>query len=248
MSYSQGKSSSSGTSTTSPTISPQQSQYIGNQLQTATGLQNAIGQNVQANSDLYNQGAAGVNQAANNLAQTGNSISQNMGQGGAQGYQTGMNALQNLTGADYQQQQMSAAMAPAQLAYQQNMANMNSQQGAAGGLGSARAALAGGQLAGQESSQMAQAGAQMQNQLAQQKLQAAQGLTGAGVQGGQLGLQGAQAGVTASQVPQQYLQSKEQLDAMMAGLSQGQPNFAGTQGMTQSTGQQGNTTNAGVQL
>jgi hypothetical protein len=60
MSYNQGKTSSSGSTSTSPTISGTQSQYLGNQAAVGTqamqGLSNLLG----SATDLYNQSAGGV--------------------------------------------------------------------------------------------------------------------------------------------------------------------------------------------
>ena len=78
---SQGK--SSGSSGTTPIVSAAQKGYIGQQTGLAGQTQQALGGLMGSASDLYNASSGGVNQAATNLAQTGNAISQNMGQGGA---------------------------------------------------------------------------------------------------------------------------------------------------------------------
>jgi len=246
MSYNQGKTSSSGSTSTSPTISGTQSQYLGNQAAVGTqamqGLSNLLG----SATDLYNQSAGGVNNAATNYAQTGNAISQNLGQGGAGAYATGINALSNISNPAYQQAEINAALIPAQQQYAQNLAAQGAQFGGAGQMGSARQALAGQQLAGQNQLNQQQAVANVLNNITNQQLTAGQALTGAGVSGGQLGLQGAQAGITASQLPMQYLQS---LGNMYGGIyGQVNPSFAGTIGQTTQTGQAGNTTNAGIQI
>ena len=248
MSYNQGKTSSSGTTTSSPTISGTQSQYLGNQAGLGTDVMNQLGSNLGSSTNLYNQTSGGVNNAANNLAQTGNAISQNMGQGGAGAYQTGINALSNISSPEYQAAQLQAAMAPAQYQYGQNLAAQGAQFGGAGQIGSSRQALAGQQLAGLNQMQQQQASANVLNNITNQQLQAGSALTGAGVSGGQLGLQGAQAGVTASQIPMQYLQQLMGIQNQIAGTAQANPNFSGTQGVTQSTGQQGNTNSAGINL
>ena len=249
MSYNQGKTSSSGTTTTSPTISGTQGQYLGNQAQLGTQAMQALGGALGSGTDLYNQSAGGVNQAATNLAQTGNAISQNLGQGGANAYQTGINALSNISSPAYQQAEINAAMAPAQQQYQQNLAAQQAGFGGAGELGSSRAALAGQQLAGQNQLNQQIATGNVLNNITGQQLQAGQGLTGAGTSGAQLGLQGAQAGVTAAQSPFAFL-SQQYLPFLqgISGTGQANPNFSGTVGQTTSTGQQGNTTNAGVSL
>jgi hypothetical protein len=248
MSYNQGKTSSSGSSSTSPTISGTQGQYIGNQAQLGTDVMNALGGALGGATNLYNQSAGGVNNAATNYAQTANAVSQNLGQGGAGAYQTGINALSNISSPEYQAAQMQAAMAPAQYQYGQNLAAQGAQFGGAGQIGSARQALAGQQLAGLTQMQQQQAAAGVLNNIANQQLQAGSALTGAGVSGSQLGLQGAQAGISAAQAPMSYLQQLINAQSQIAGLNQANPNFAGTIGSTTQTGQNGNTTQAGINL
>lgn len=248
MSYNQGKTSSSGTTTTSPTISGTQSQYLGNQAQLGTAAANALGSTLGSATDLYNQSAGGVNQAATNVANTGNALAQNMGQGGAGAYSTGINALSNISSPAYQQAEINAALAPAQQQYAQNLAAQGAQFGGAGQIGSARQALAGQQLAGQNMLNQQQAVGSVLNNITNQQLTAGQGLGSLGLQGGQLGLTGAQAGLTASTAPLSYLQQLASLYGGVAGTNQANPNFSGTIGQTTSTGQQGNTTNAGISL
>jgi len=248
MSYNQGKSSSSGTTTVSPTITGTQSQYLGNQAQLGTDVANSLGSDLGAATNLYNQGAGGVNNAATNLAQTGNAISQNLGQGGAGAYSTGINALSNISSPEYQQAEINAALIPGQQQYAQNLAAQGAGFGGAGEMGSARQALAGQQLAGQNELNQQQAVANVLNNITNQQLTAGQALTGAGVSGGQLGLQGAQAGVTASQIPMNYLQQLLAIHQGIAGTNQANPNFAGTAGQTTSTSSSGNATNAGASI
>jgi len=248
MSYNQGKTSSSGSTTTSPVISGTQGQYIGNQAQLGTQAAQALGSTLGSATNLYNQSAGGVNNAATNLANTGNALSQNLGQGGASAYSTGINALSNISNPAYQQAEINAALIPGQQQYAQNLAAQGAGFGGAGQIGSARQALAGQQLAGQNQLNQQQAVAGVLNNLTNQQLQAGQALTGAGISGGQLGLQGAQAGITAAQAPMNYLQQLASLYGGVAGTAQANPNFAGTVGQTTSTGQQGNTTNAGINL
>lgn len=248
MSYNQGKTSSSGTTTTSPVISGTQSQYLGNQAQLGTQAAQALGSTLGSATDLYNQSAGGVNQAATNVANTGNALAQNMGQGGASAYSSGINALSNISSPAYQQAEVNAALAPAQQQYAQNIATQNAGFGGAGELGSSRAALAGQQLAGQNELNQEQAVGSVLNNITNQQLTAGQGLTSAGISGGQLGLTGAQAGLTASQAPMSYLQQLASLYGGVAGTNQANPSFTGTTGTTTSTGTTGNTTNAGVSL
>lgn len=233
MSYSQGK--QSGTTSTMPVPTETQKQYVANQAATGNQVMGGIGSILGGATNLYNQSAGGVNQAATNLAQTGNAISQNMGQGGAGAYQTGINALSNISSPEYQKSQLQAAMAPAQMQYGQNLAAQGAQFGGAGQIGSARQALAGQALAGQTQLQQQQAAAGVLNNMTNQQLQAGQGLAGAGIQGGQLGLQGAQAGVTASQAPMSYLQQLSNMYGQVGNMNQANPNWTGLYGTTGTT-------------
>jgi len=227
----------SGSSSTTPITNPIQMQQLANQQ--AFGAQQAMpsfGSIFQGAGDLYNQSAGGVNQAATNYAQTANALSQNLGQGGAGAYATGINALSNISSPEYQQAQLQAAMFPAQQQYAQNIAAQGAQFGGAGQLGSARQALAGRQLAGLTQQQQQQASANVLRDITQQQLAAGQALTGAGIQGGQLGLQGAQAGVAASQAPMAYLQQLANLYGSVPQSLYTPTAFGGTYGQTTTSG------------
>ena len=248
MSYAQGKSSSSGTSTSSPTISGTQGQYLGNQAGLGTDVMNSLGGTLGGATNLYNQSAGAVGQQGQNIAKYGNQLGTGVGQTGMGGYQAGLNALTNISSPQYQQQEMQAAMIPAQQQYAQNLAAQGAQFGGSGQLGSARQALAGQQLAGQNQLNQQMAAANMANQLTNQQIQAGQGAGQLGLQGAQQGLSGLQAGLGGTTAGMGYLQQLANLYGGIGGTSQASPNFSGTQGVTQSTGQQGNTTNAGIQL
>ena len=239
---SQGK--SSGSSGSTPIVSQAQKNYIGQSAGLGGQLQSQLGGLTNSAQDLYNSSSGGVNQAATNVAQTGNALSQNMGQGGASGYATGMGALANLTSPDYQNQQIQAALAPAQQQYAQNLAAQGASFGGSGQMGSARQALAGQQLAGLNQMQQQQATAGVLQNIAQQKLAAGQGLISGGVSGGQLGLQGAQAGLGASSANMDYLQKLAGVYGGVAGTQQANPNFSGTIGSSTQTG----SSTSGVQL
>lgn len=135
-------------------------------------------------------------------------------------------------------------MIPAEQQYQQNLTAQNAGFGGAGQIGSARSALANQQLAGLTQQQQQQATAGVLNNIAQQQLAAGQGLTGAGLQGGQLGLQAGQAGVTASQIPLNMLQQYIGLNNQLAAGGYGTPNFSGMVGTQGTTG----STSSGIQV
>jgi hypothetical protein len=140
--------------------------------------------------------------------------------------------LQSIFNPNYEANQIQAALAPAQAQFQQNIAGLRSQFGGAGNLGSARQALAERQLAGSAQAQQASTAAQIQKDVMAQRLAAGQALSGIG-QGG-LGQAMGAAGqvVTAAMTPQDLFNK-------YAGVIFGtpsaayNPNFAGTQGQSQ---------------
>jgi hypothetical protein len=235
---------SGGTSTTIPTLSPEQNQMIAAQTglftsQIAPSYATAVG----GATNLYNQEAPGVTNAAQNLAGVSNQAQNVLGTGGESAYTSGINALQNLTSPEYQQAQIQAALQPAEAQYAQNLAAQQAQFGGAGQLGSARNAFAQQQLAGTTQAQQQQAVAQVLNNIAQQQLAAGQSLTGAGTSGLTGAQQAAQNQVTASLTPQQLY---NQYASVLFGTPQGAylPNFSGTQAQTTTQ----NTSNLGFKI
>jgi hypothetical protein len=171
------------TSTTSPTLTPEQQAQIKAQTDFFTGTiaptyKGAVG----GATDIYNQNAGGVLNAAQNQAAVARQAQEALGGTGESALRTGVSGLQGLFGKDYEQNQIQAALAPAQAQYQQNIANQQAGFGAAGNLGSARQALAGQQAAGANAAQQAQIAAQVANQVAQQRQGAATSLMGYGGQ------------------------------------------------------------------
>ena len=151
--------------------------------------------------NLYNQNAGGVLNAAQNLGGIANQAQQTLGSTGESALRTGIGGLQSLFSPDYEANQIRSALQPAQAQYQQNLANQQAQFGGAGNLGSARQALAGQQLAGQTQALQAGTAAQVQRDIAAQRMGVGQTLAGLG-QGGigqALGAAGQQ--VSASQIP-----------------------------------------------
>jgi len=135
---------------------------------------------VKGATDVYNQAAGGVKDASQNLAGVAGAAQKSLGETGESALRTGISGLQSLFSPDYEANQISAALAPAQSQYQQNIANQQAQFGGTGNLGSARQALAGRQLAGQNASMMARTAADVQRDIAGQR-------AGVGAQLAQLG-------------------------------------------------------------
>ena len=193
-----------GTTVTTPELTPEQRQTIQAQNEFFTGTIAPTYQGaVQGATNIYNQAAPGVTNAAQNLAGTANQAQQVLGTTGESALNTGISGLENVFGPDYEAQQLQAVMAPAQAQYQQNLASQMNQFGGAGQLGSARSALAQTQLAGTAAAQQQAAAAGVENNIAQQRLAAGQALTGSGQAGLGQAIGAAQQGVAAAMTPQQ---------------------------------------------
>jgi len=221
-----------GTSTAQVELSPEQRQQIAAQTGFFTNtIAPTYNQAVKGATDLYNTSASGVTRAAQNLAGTANQAQQALGETGESALRTGISGLEGLFDKNYVEQQLAAAMTPAQAQYQQNLQNLSAQYGGSGNLGSARQALAQTQLAGQTQASQQAAAAGVLKDIAGQRLAAGQSLAGIG-QGGigqALGAAGQQ--VTAAMTPQQLY---NQYASVIFGTPSASynPNFAGTQNTT----------------
>jgi hypothetical protein len=192
------------TSYTTPVLTDEQRQQIQAQNEFFTGTIAPTYQGaVKGATELYNQGAPGVTNAAQNVAGTASQIGKTSGEIGESLLRTSGSGLQSLFSPEYAQEQLNAAMAPAQAQYEQNLQNQAIQFNAAGNLGSARQALADRQLAGQTQSAQAATAANILKDISAQRLQAAStgGQLGQSLLGQSLGA--AQAGVGAAMTPQQ---------------------------------------------
>lgn len=220
-----GKSSS----TTTPTLTDEQKAQIKAQTDFFTGtIAPTYETAVKGATDLYNQNAGGTLNAAQNLAGVAGQAQQTLGETGESALRTGVSGLQSLFSPDYEANQISAALAPAQSQYQQNLANQQAQFGGSGNLGSARQALAGRQLAGATQAQQAQTAAQVQANIAGQRAGVGSQLAqlGQGGIGQALGAAGQQ--VSAAMTPQQLY---NQYASVIFGTpaTSYNPDFRGTQ-------------------
>jgi len=227
-----GKSSGGGTTYSAPELTPEQRQQIAAQTEFFTGtIAPTYKQAVGGATDLYNLGAPGVTRAAQNLAGTAGQVQQTVGETGESALRTGISGLQNLFGRDYEQQQLQAALLPAQQQYMQNLAGQQAQFGGAGQLGSSRSALAQTALAGQTQATQQAAAANILRDIAAQR--AGVGTTLAQLGQGGLGqaLGAAGQGVTAAMTPQQLY---NQYASVIFGTPAASynPDFRGTQGST----------------
>jgi len=220
---------SSGSSTTIPTLSPEQNAMIRAQTGFFTNtVQPSYENAVRGATNVYNNSVGGVTNAAQNLAGTAAQAQNVLGSTGESALRTGIGGLQSLYTPEYEARQLQAALQPAQAQYQQNITGQQAQFGGAGQLGSARNAIANRATAGQAQAAQMNAAADVENKIAAQRMAAGQALIGAG-QGGigqALGAAGQQ--VTAAMTPQQLY---NQYASILFGTpSQSyNPNFAGTQ-------------------
>lgn len=194
---------SGGTSVTTPELTPEQRQQIDaqNRFFTET-IAPTYQQAVRGATSLYESGAPGVTNAAQNLAGFGRQAQTTLGETGESALRTGIAGLESLFSPDYERQQLNAALMPAQQQYMQNLANQQAQFGGAGNLGSARSALAQQSLAGQTQAQQQQAAAGVLANIAQQRAGVGSTLAQLGQGGLGQGLGAAGQVVSASMVPQ----------------------------------------------
>ena len=221
-----GKSSSY----TTPQLTQEQKDAISAQTGFMTGtIIPTYQEAVKGATNLYNQNAGGVLNAAQNQAGTASQAQQALGETGESALRTGISGLQSLFSPDYEANQISAALAPAQSQYMQNLAAQQAQFGGSGNLGSARQALAGQQLAGQNAALQAKTAADIQSQIAQQRMGVGSTLANLG-QGGLGGAQAAAANqVGASMIPQELFNKYASVIFGTPATSYN-ANFQGTQG------------------
>ena len=241
-----GKSSGSGTTVQTAQLTPEQRAQIQAQTDFFTGtIAPTYKQAVTGGTDIYNQGAPGVTNAAQNLAGTAGQAQQTLGSTGESALRTGISGLESLFSPDYEQNQIQNALLPAQQQYMQNLAGQQAQFGGAGNLGSSRSALAQTALAGQTQAAQQKAASDIQAQIAAQRLTAGQNLASLGQGGIGQAIGAASQGVTAAMTPQQLY---NQYASVIFGTPSASynPNFAGTQGSTTNTNQTG--LNAGIKI
>jgi hypothetical protein len=201
MSFGKGGSTTYST----PVLTDEQRQQIQAQNELFTGtIAPNIKEAVSGASNLYNTSRGGVLNAAQNLAGTASQVGQTAGETGESALRTGITGLQSLFSPDYAQEQLNAAMAPAQAQYMQNLANQQAQFGGSGNLGSSRQALAGQQLAGQTQSAQAATAANILKDITAQRASAGTTLAQLGQQGLGQALGAAGQGITAAMTPQDY--------------------------------------------
>jgi hypothetical protein len=230
-----GKSGGGGTTVQTPEMTPEQRAQIQAQTEFFTKtIAPTYKQAVGGATDLYNLGAPGVTNAAQNLAGMSGQAQQSLGSTGESALRTGISGLESLFSPDYEKQQLQAALQPAQMQYQQNLANQEAQFGGAGNLGSARSALAQAGLAGSTQAQQQQAAAAVLANIQNQRMGVGQTLAQLGQGGIGQALGAAGQGVTAAMTPQQLY---NQYASVIFGTPAASysPDFRGTIGGTTTT-------------
>lgn len=192
-----------GTNVTTPQLTDEQRQQIQAQNEFFTGtIAPTYTGAVKGATELYNTGAPGVTNAAQNLAGTSYQAQNVLGQTGESALRTGVTGLQSLFDPNYERQQLDAALMPAQQQYMQNIANQQAAFGGAGNLGSARSAIAQQAIAGQTQAQQQAAAAGVLRDIATQRAGVGSTLAQLGQGGIGQAIGAAGQGVTASMVPQ----------------------------------------------
>ena len=221
-----GKSSGSS----APVVTEEQKAAIRAQTNLLTGTiipsyQQAVG----GATNVYNQNAGGVLNAAQNQAGTARQAQELLGSTGESALRTGISGLQSVFDPAFAEQQIAAAIAPAQAQYLQNAELQRRAMAGSGNLGSARQALADRALAATTAGQQQQIAAQVANNIMSQRLQAANQLASYGQGGIGQALGAAGNAVSASMVPQQLY---NQYASVLFGTPAASytPDFRGTQG------------------
>lgn len=221
---------SKSTTTSQAVLTPEQRAQIAAQTEFFTKTIAPTYQNaVLGATDIYNKGAGGVANAAQNQAEQAFQAQSTLGGTGESALRTGITGLQTLFDPNYERNQVQAALAPAQAQYMQNLEMQNRSFSGSGNLGSARQALADRQLAGSTQSSQMMTAANIQQQIAQQRAAAAGQLASLGQGGIGQALSAAGMGVQASMIPQD-LYNKYASVIFGTPSSSYNPDFSGTQG------------------
>lgn len=221
-------------STSNPVLTPEQKAQIAAQTAFFTGtIAPTYTGAVRGATDVYNVNAPGVLRAGQNLAGTALQAQRTLGETGESALRTGVTGLQSLFDPNYEARQVAAALAPAQGQYEQNLEMQRRALASTGNLGSARAALAAGQLAAATQGQQMQTAAQVQQQIAAQRATAASDLARLGQGGVGQALGAAGQVVSAAMTPQDFYNKYASVIFGTPAASY-TPDFRGTQGNVQS--------------
>lgn len=227
-----GGGKSSGGSQTTVQMTPEQRDLLATQTQFLRGFalpkyQETVG----GAQDVMNRVMPQATTAAGQASDVASRAAAVQELGGTASYGAGLTGLASLFGPQYKEQQVQAALQAGREATREQLGGQNAMYGGAGGLGSARQALADVNLRQLGEQRQATAAADAAAKVEANRAAAAQQLA----QFGQQGLTGAQQSATArvglAGTPQDIY---SKYASVVYGIPQGNttPNFAGTQGST----------------
>lgn len=226
--------SSKGSSTTTVAPTEEQRQLLREQTNFLTGTAfPAYQQTVGGAKDVLGQ----VAPAATSAAQTAMDVSGRAGAlqeaGGAGAYLSGLTGLQKLFSPQFKQEQIQAALQPATEDIREQMNQQAALYGGAGGLRSARQALASQNLASLSQARLGNIAAQVSGNVETQRQQAANTLLGAGQAGLTAAQQAAASRIGYATTPQDVY---SKYASIVYGVPQANttPSFQGTQGTSTS--------------
>lgn len=223
-----------GSSSTSVQMTPEQTELLKLQTQQLKDVfMPAYTSTVGGAKDVYGQLSPYMNQAALGAYNKYGAASTQALDMASNAYTQGMSGLSGLFSPDYEKNQINAALQAGREATREQLGQQNAMYGAAGGLGSARQALADKNLQQLGEQRQATAAAGAQAQVQQNRMAAAGQMLGAGQSLANLGLSSTGQQLAAAQSPMD-LYSK--YASIVYGVPQGStnPNFAGTQGSSTS--------------
>ena len=231
MGGSSGKSSGEQKTTVQMTPEQQETIRIQNEALKNTFL-TAYQNTVTGAKDVYNQVAPTATAAAGNASNIAGKTGALQGITGAGALTSGVQGLQSLFDPNYEKNQINAALQSGRESGRELVNQQVASYGGAGGLGSSRAALASENLAGLQEQRQATAAANAQAQVQANKAAAAQQLATIGGAGLTAANQAAGSQVGYAGVPQDIYQKYA---SVVFGTPQAStnPNYAGTQGGTQ---------------
>ena len=218
-----------GSSSTSVNMTPEQTELLKLQTQQLKDVfMPAYTTTVGGAKDVYGQLSPYMNQAASDAYKTYGDVSNAAVKTAAEAYHEGMAGLSGLFSPDYEKNQVNAALQAGREATREQLGGQNAMYGAAGGLGSARQALADKNLQQLGEQRQATAAAGAQAQVQQNRMAAANSMLGAGQSLANIGLSSTGQQLSAAQTPMD-LYSK--YASIVYGVPQASttPNFSGTQ-------------------
>lgn len=224
-----------GSSTTTVELTPEQRELIRAQTDALTqAFLPAYTSTIGGAGSIYNQVAPLVQQTAGTALDVTGRTGQLQEVAGAESMLRGLGGLSTLFDEGYKTEQIQAAMQPAREAIREQVGQQNAMYGGAGGLGSARMALADRNLKQLGEQRLATAAAQASADVENRRAAAAQQLAQFGQQGLGAAAQLAASRTALAQSPQD---AYSKYASVIYGVPQGSttPNFQGTQGQSTSS-------------